>query len=139
LESIRELGRLTTLNQVASKELGEQIAVVDDDDGVRCSLGRILKGAGYSVTLYRSGEEFLANSGRLACVVLDLHLPGLSGLEVESRLRSTDPALPIVFCTGSVSTEASSIPQRTGRTCLHKPVDELVLLEAVVRAIQRGR
>jgi FixJ family two-component response regulator len=115
----------------------QEIAVVDDDAGVRKAVGRLLAGAGYNVFLFRSAEEFLAHSVRPNCVIVDVELPGLSGIELEQKLRESSPHTPVVFFTGCGDTKRASIAKQTGRICIHKPADERVLLEAVIHAIQR--
>src|SRR4030095_16573069 len=79
------------------------IAVVDDESPVRTMLGRLLRLGDYRVTAFASGEEFLASlPGRLpACVILDVHMPGLSGLDVQLRMRAAHIEVPIVFITAS--------------------------------------
>ena len=79
------------------------IAVVDDEEAVRTMLGRMLRLDGFEVASFGSGEEFLASlSGRVpACVILDVHMPGLSGFDVRSRLRAMDARIPAIFITAS--------------------------------------
>src|SRR5688572_17962810 len=83
--------------------LERMIAVVDDESSVRVALGRLLRLAGYTVHAFASGEELLASLERRVpdCVVLDLHLPGLSGFEIDARLRALHPRVGVVFITAS--------------------------------------
>ena len=80
-----------------------QIAVVDDEAPVRAALGRLLRLADYAVTSFASGEEFLAafDSRKPDCIVLDVHMPGLSGISVWSELRARHSDVPIIFITAS--------------------------------------
>jgi FixJ family two-component response regulator len=80
-----------------------RIALVEDDAGVRIALSRLLHLANYEVCPFASGEEFLAAIGDSMphCAVLDVHLPGLSGIQVQLRLRSDHVELPVVFITAS--------------------------------------
>ena len=119
-----------------SKPPRHEIAVVDDDAGVRTAVGRLLAIAGYSVLLFRSAEEFLAHSVRPDCVVLDVQLPGLSGIELEQQLRASHPRTSVVF-TGCTDAKIAQIARQTGRVCVYKAAEDEVLLAAVTHAIQR--
>ncbi len=128
------------LNQIVaaySKPSTYEVAVVEDDPSVRRAVGRILTVAGYKVVLFQSAEEFLAQASHQDCVVLDVQLPGLSGLELEQRLRAADARTPVVFFTGCTDAKRALIARQTGRLCVHKPADDRVLLEAVAHAIHR--
>lgn len=78
------------------------VHVVDDDASVRTALSRSLEKRGYSVHCHNSGEAFLQSyeSGHTGCLVLDVRMPGMSGMEVQERLAEQHPALPIIFVTG---------------------------------------
>src|SRR5215471_12615822 len=82
--------------------LGFAIAVVDDEAPVRKALGRLLRSAGFGVTTFGSGNEFLDSLEvrRPDCAILDLHLPGLSGLEVQQKLSQQHISLPCIVITG---------------------------------------
>jgi FixJ family two-component response regulator len=82
-----------------------------------------------------SAEEFLADAGRYDCVVLDVQLPGLSGLDLEEQIRTRE-GLAVVFFTGCADMKRAVIARNTGRLCLRKPADSRVLLEAVAHSIQ---
>src|ERR1700733_16034967 len=78
------------------------IGVIDDDESVRDALGSLLRSAGYKCEVFPSAEAFL-ESGRLTatdCVVLDVQMPGLSGLELHLRLREMRCSVPVIFVTG---------------------------------------
>ena len=110
------------------------IAVVDDESPVRTMLGRLLRLADYRVASFASGEAFLASLGtqRPACVVLDIHMPGLSGLDVQSRMRAADIQVPVVFITASddVALDRSAFMAGAVRL-LRKPFSSDELLEAI--------
>lgn len=114
------------------------IAVVDDEPPMRTMLGRLLRLAGYRVTAFASGEEFLASlGGRLpGCAVLDVHMPGLSGLEVQSQLRSTGVGIPVVFITASdeIALDRSAAELHVAHL-LRKPFSSEELLGAVSEAL----
>lgn len=79
-----------------------QVYVVDDDQSVREGVGRLIRSSGLKAEAFASAQEFLSNwpSEALSCLVLDVHLPGISGLDLQQELRSRDAQIPIVFMTG---------------------------------------
>ena len=110
------------------------IAVVDDESPVRTMLGRLLRLADYHVTAFASGEDFLASlAAQLpACAILDIHMPGLSGLDVQSRLRAADIRVPVVFITASDDSSLDRSAAEVGAVrLLRKPFSSEELLEAV--------
>jgi FixJ family two-component response regulator len=116
------------------------IHIVDDDDSTRRSLGRLLGGAGYGIALYATAEEFLAVAGPhlSGCLLLDLRLPGASGLELQDRLAERGCTLPIVFLTGHGDVAASVRALKHGaEDFLQKPVAADDLLAAVSAALAR--
>lgn len=119
------------------------VLVVDDDASVRRSLARLLKSADYRVESFASAAEFLA-SGRHqsndgpACLVLDLRIPGLTGMELQERLSALKSPLAIVFITGHGDIPTSVQAMKGGAVdFLPKPFDGAQLLEAVTKAIAR--
>jgi FixJ family two-component response regulator len=117
------------------------IAVVDDESSVRTMLGRLLRLADYRVSVFASGEEFLASLSvaQPACVILDIHMPGLSGLDVHSQLRAAHTPIPIVFITASddAALDRAAVGANVVRL-LRKPFSSDALLEAVGDALQSG-
>jgi FixJ family two-component response regulator len=116
--------------------------VVDDEPAVRRALGRLLRAAGFAVEEYGSAEEFLHRPpfDGPGCMILDLRMPGLTGLDLQARLAGIAPDLPVVFLTGHGDVPASVEAMKGGaEDFLTKPVDEGVLLEAVGRGIERHR
>src|SRR4029077_7031531 len=88
---------------MAKAEPNSMVSVVDDDASVRRGLTRLLVAAGYGVETFSSAQDFLDHArGRdvRGCVVLDISMPGLSGLDLQKALKGLAPALPIVFITG---------------------------------------
>jgi DNA-binding response OmpR family regulator len=119
--------------------VGNRIVLVEDDPPVRIALARFLRLANYEVSAYASGEEFLAGlaDSMPLCVILDVHLPGLSGIEVQRQLRSGRAQVPVVFITASddpsIEREAS---ESGGLRLLRKPFSGDELLAAVASALR---
>src|SRR5262252_7186645 len=92
------------------------LALVDDDADVRFALEGLVASAGFAVESFASGAEFLESikSHEPVCVVLDLHMPGMSGFDVASALARSHPALPVIVITGYDTAEAQSSAQRLG-------------------------
>jgi FixJ family two-component response regulator len=116
-----------------------RIAIVDDERPVRIALGRLLRLGDYEVVDFGSGEEFLASLGDRcpACAVLDVHLPGLSGLEVQERLRAAHRQIPVVFITASDDRTLDDAARAIGGVgLLRKPFTSDQLLEVVGIALR---
>jgi FixJ family two-component response regulator len=114
------------------------ISVVDDDDSVRESVRGLLRSARFGVEAFASAEEFLSSHsmGATDCLVLDVRMPGMSGLELQHRLMASHPAIPIVFITSHGDDELRSRALRAGAVdYLLKPFGEEALLNAVQRAL----
>lgn len=114
------------------------VHIVDDDDSVRQSLSRLLTGAGHKVVLYARGEDLLAVAGPdlTGCLLLDLRLPGCSGLELQRRLTEQQCLAPVVFLTGHGEVAAGVRAMKLGAVdFLEKPVTADVLLSAIATAI----
>jgi FixJ family two-component response regulator len=109
------------------------IAVVDDEAPVRTALGRLLRLADYKVAAFASGQDFLASLATLqpACVLLDVHMPGLTGFDVSDRLRASGSAIPVIFITASDDRALDQMAQQAGAPLLRKPFSNDVLLAAV--------
>jgi FixJ family two-component response regulator len=112
------------------------VAVIDDDPLVLRAIGRVLKDAGYEVSPFLSAENFLAYPGRFDCVLLDVQLPGMSGVELEPRIRASEPLTAVVFFTAQDDAVRAQIARDSRRVCLPKPTDHRALLAAIERAIQ---
>ena len=115
------------------------VHVVEDDESSRIASSRVLKSAGYVVRVYATGDDFLAQLPTEAgCIVLDLRLPGPSGLDLQQRLATAENPLPIVFLTGHGDIPKTVRAMKAGAVdFLTKPVDAPVLIDAVARAIAR--
>jgi FixJ family two-component response regulator len=112
------------------------VSVVDDDASVRQALKRLLKSAGFHAEVFASAEEFLG-SGRLAetaCLVLDVRMPGLSGLELQDQLIATGCSVPIIFITAHGDEDARTRALERGAIdFLQKPFSDEALLNALAR------
>jgi FixJ family two-component response regulator len=115
------------------------IAVVDDEEPVRTMIGRLLRLEDYQVASFGSGEEFLTSLvARVpACVILDVHMPGLSGLDVQAKLRAIDARVPAIFITASDDGALDrAVREAQGLALLRKPFSRNALLGAVTTALQ---
>jgi len=124
------------------RETDAIVAIVDDDPSVRRGLQRLIRSAGWKTETFASAQEFLARPGTDApsCLVLDLQLPDLSGLDLQKRLAEAGLETPIVFLTGHGNIPASVKAMKAGAIeFLTKPVDQQDLLKAVQEAIERDR
>ena len=118
------------------------IFVIDDEARVRTALTRLLQSAGYTVQAFGSGRDFLAQYAgcQEGCVVSDLAMPGLDGLELQSALASSPRPLPIVFVSGHATVPSSVQAMKRGAAdFLTKPVNDMDLLQAVESAIEKDR
>jgi FixJ family two-component response regulator len=116
------------------------VHVVDDDAGFRKAIARLLQASGYRVALYESGDRLIENppGSDPGCILLDMRMTGLSGLELQDRLRERGVILPIVFLTGhgDIATSVRAI-KAGAEDFLSKPVSKEILLQAVERALAR--
>jgi len=117
------------------------VFVVDDDDAVRRALERLIRSVGLEVETFASAQEFLQREppDRPACVVSDVRMPGLSGLDLQKELADASLSMPIIFMTGHGTVPMSVRAMKAGAVdFLQKPVDEQVLLDAIHQALERG-
>ena len=114
------------------------VFVVDDDSSVRTALGRLFRSRGLKVETFAYAWAFLSyrRPSGPACLVLDIQMPGVSGIELKHKLSKIDPELPIVLITG-LKTEQSEESFREGEVIdiLYKPLDSQRLLSVVHRAL----
>ena len=114
------------------------ITIVDDDLPVRRALRRSIQAAGYTVETFGSAREFLDASplGRTSCLVLDIHLDGMSGFELAEQLAADCAAIPIIFITAHDDALTRERARQAGVAAyLPKPFDDRVLLEAIRGAL----
>ncbi len=118
------------------------VHVIDDDPSVRTGLARLLKSVGLTVKTFASATEFLDQAAQEepGCLIVDLRMPAMSGLELQGQLKSRHPDLPIIFLTAYATVPASVRAMKHGALdFLEKPVDDQVLLDAVSQALERDR
>lgn len=114
------------------------IAIVDDEEPVRKALCRLLRASGLNAEAFSSGQTFLDSivARQPDCVILDLHMPGLSGLQVLQQLQSSRNTLPAIIITGHDEPQTHERCLSAGASAfLRKPLDGEVLLEAIDRAV----
>ncbi|SRR5579883_2726214 len=126
--------------QLVNRNSENKISVVDDDESVRDSTRTLLRSAGYEVATFPSAEMFL-DSGALAetgCIVLDVRMPGMGGLELQRRLSGSQSGVPIVFLTAHDDARSRQIAIEGGAVdFLSKPFDASALISAVQAALAR--
>jgi two-component system response regulator FixJ len=121
---------------------GEQatVFIVDDDEAVRDSLGWLIRSVGLKVRAYRCAEDFLKDyqGSAAGCLLLDVRMPGMSGLELQERLASRQVSIPVIILTahGDVSTAVKAF-KAGSMDFFEKPFNDQDLLDAVHRAIER--
>jgi FixJ family two-component response regulator len=120
--------------------IAPMVFVVDDDASVRKSLTRVLAASGYAVEEFASAGDFLAREryARPCCLVLDMRMPGLSGLDLQAALAASGRRLSIVFVTGHVDVPMTVVAMKNGAVdLLTKPFGARELLNAVQRAVAK--
>ena len=116
------------------------VHIVDDDDSFRTSLFRLLRGHDFDVKAYASTGDFLLHrpSDRHGCILLDIRLPGPSGIELHAVLRDQGVYLPVIFITGHAEVDTCVAAMKAGAVdYLEKPIEPEALLDAIGRALAR--
>jgi len=115
------------------------ISIIDDDDSVRESLQSLMRSVGFAVNVFTSAEEFL-NSDRLRktdCLILDVHLPGMDGLDLQRHLAASHSAIPIIFITAYEDDEMRARAFNAGAVDYFlKPFNDEDLLNAIDAALK---
>lgn len=121
------------------KEKPRVVAIVDDDDLIRGSLGGLMKEAGFPALTFASAEEFLTSGEekRTACLIADIRMPGMSGLELQAKLNEAHQRIPIIFITANGDEKLRLQAIRAGAVeFLTKPLDDEALLDSVRVALE---
>ncbi|MEJ2165090.1 MAG: response regulator [Desulfobacterales bacterium] len=123
-------------------ETPTRVFIIDDDDSVRRGLKDLLQSLNYDVETFASAEQFLARKPFrcIGCIILDVRMPGLSGLDLQERLIQTEHSLPIVFITGHGDLPMGVDAMKKGAVdFLPKPFDDAQLITAVELALEKDR
>jgi len=114
------------------------IAVIDDDDSFRVALAESLSTFGFEVRGYASAEEFISGDGHKSCnlAVTDVHMPGMSGLDLARRLSASGPKVPIILITARSEAGLKAAAAAAGAACfLKKPFEIDVLIQCIEKAL----
>lgn len=126
-----------------TNDLDPEVLIIDDDPSLRAALERLLHAIGFKTRTFSSANEFLRadfGSDRVGCLVLDIRMPGMSGMDLQEELLKRDLAFPIVFITGHGTIPMSVRAMKYGAVdFLEKPFDDQDLLQAISRALEKGR
>ena len=118
------------------------IYIVDDDSSVRVALSRLLRSVGLRSETFDSAQAFLASDQRdePGCLVSDIRMPGLSGLDLQEKMQATGRAMPIIFITGHGSVSMTVRAMKAGAVdFLEKPFDDQLLLDTIQMALERSK
>jgi FixJ family two-component response regulator len=130
--------------EVVTSNAKPRIVIVDDDESVCRAIKRLVRSLGMDAETFTSGQEFIAVLERMPsfdvdCVVLDVQLPGLNGLEVNERLAGFNSRLPVIFITAYDESGASERALASGAVAfLRKPFNDELLIETLRVALERG-
>jgi FixJ family two-component response regulator len=125
---------------MAAERQNKFVALVDDDDLVRTAILGLLKSVGLPARAYASGEEFLASGHhrQTACLIADIRMPGMSGLDLQARLNAERCSIPTIFITAHGDEAMRLQAMRAGAVeFLPKPFDDELLIESVQAALER--
>jgi FixJ family two-component response regulator len=117
------------------------LVLVEDDDDVRVALARLLRSMGHTVYPFPSAEAYDADPVLSDCLILDVRLPGVSGLELRERIRARGSQVPVVFITGESGPSAhdgSRSNSQIDEPSLAKPFSDDELMDAIARAMAQG-
>jgi FixJ family two-component response regulator len=115
------------------------IAIIDDDDSVRRSLTRLMRSRGFAANAFASAEEFLQSAAArdASCLVSDVHMPGMSGLDLQAWMAANGLRIPVVFITAFHDLRIQGRALEAGAVCfLEKPFSSRQLIDCVERALR---
>jgi FixJ family two-component response regulator len=129
---------LNSKDKVDRQPLISLIGVIDDDEFMRDALSRLLRSAGYKCAAFSSSQEFLdSGPAETDCLLLDIQMPRLNGLELQAKLREMDRGIPVIFVTAKADNEARARALRQGAAAFFtKPFNDDALLGAIESAMQ---
>ena len=125
-------------NQVDNTQLGK-VFVVDDDEAMRSSLRWLIESDGHEVETFESAQNFLDNyyPGQAGCLLLDVRMPGMSGLELQAQLEDREITAPVIIITGHGDVSMAVKAMKAGAyDFIEKPFDDEILLKAIKRALE---
>ncbi len=125
---------------MSGRKESKLVAIVDDDESVRGTLHELLRSAGFSSRAFESAEAFLESGHQRAtgCLITDIRMPGMSGLELQARLNAEHCRIPTIFITAHGDEEMRFQALRGGAVeFLPKPFDDELLIESVQAALER--
>lgn len=115
------------------------ICIIDDDESLRYALVGLLRSHGYNVSGYVSGDAFLAAGARTDCIVTDIHMPGLSGIELKEELARRGDRTPVIMITARAEAGLEGRARACGAACfLRKPFDAGDLIRCIESALTSG-
>jgi FixJ family two-component response regulator len=124
---------------MSSEQSSRLIAIVDDDESVQCALQDLIESEGLSTLCFGSAEQFLDSGAQhtAGCLVADIRMPGMSGIELQAKLKADRCRIPIIFITAHGDAKMRIQAMRDGAVeFLTKPFDNAVLLETVHAAVE---
>ena len=124
---------------MSSEHSSRLIAIVDDDQSVQCALQDLIESEGLSTLCFGSAEQFLDSGAQhtAGCLIADIRMPGMSGIELQAKLKAARCRIPIIFITAHGDAKMRIQAMRDGAVeFLTKPFDNAVLLETVQAAVE---
>jgi FixJ family two-component response regulator len=116
----------------------QAIAVIEDDEGVRWALTKLLTACRHAVRAFGSAEAFLDETPEVGCAIVDVQLPGMTGIDLEQRLNTAGRHVPVIFISAIDDAAVRDAMRRRGHQWLQKPFDETALFAAISRATGTG-
>jgi FixJ family two-component response regulator len=115
------------------------VAVIDSDASTRLAMSRLLRGVGFEPSAYTSAETFLADPGHsaFACLLLDIQLPGMSGLELQQQLLAEGDLIPLIFVTAQDDSEVRELAARNGCAEFFRKIDPGAKIIDALRRVSR--
>jgi FixJ family two-component response regulator len=118
------------------------IAIIDDDEPVRITMSSLVRSLGFNAIVFSSAEEYLLSPQRYrsSCLISDVQMPGMSGLDLQSRLAAEGHRVPIIFVTAFPHPNIEKRAHASGATCvLNKPFESQALVECIQRALRASK
>jgi FixJ family two-component response regulator len=138
---LRPICEGATLRLMSIRHNSGLVAIVDDDESLQSALQDLIESDGLSTLCFGSAERFLDSDTRhkAACLIADIRMPGMSGLELQAKLKTERCRIPIIFITAHGDAETRILAMRDGAVeFLIKPFDDAVLLEIVHASLRRS-